>query len=138
MSTVQPHHLAVRVYWEDTDAGGIVYHASHIRFLERGRTEYLRALGLDQSALMAADNGKALLFVVRRMELDYLRPARLDDMLTVTTRLADLGAAKLVLEQALLRGDETILTGVVTVAAVGGDGRAMRIPPLVRARFSPR
>ncbi len=129
------HQFPIRVYYEDTDAGGIVYHASHVRFLERGRTEFLRSIGLDQSVLMAADHGKALLFVVRRMELDYLKPAKLDDILTVTTQLKDVGAARFVLEQALLRGSETILTGLVTVASIGGNGRPTRIPPDVRQLF---
>jgi acyl-CoA thioester hydrolase len=129
------HAFAIRVYYEDTDAGGIVYHGSHVRFLERGRTEYLRSLGIDQSVLMAADHGTALMFVVRRMELDYLKPARLDDLLKVTTALRELGGARLVLAQALLRGEETILQGVVTVACIGADGRPMRIPADIRARF---
>ena len=130
-----PHTLSVRVYYEDTDAGGIAYHASHVRFLERGRTEYLRSIGLDQSVLMSADHGKALLFVVRRMELDYLKPAKLDEILTVTTLLREIGGAKLVLEQAILRGSETLLTAVVTAASIGSNGKPMRIPPAVRQLF---
>jgi acyl-CoA thioester hydrolase len=133
---VKPHTFPIRVYYEDTDAGGIVYHASHVRFLERGRTEFLRSLGLDQSALMAADDGKALLFVVRRMEIDYLKPARLDDILTVSTRLLQMGAATLVLEQTLSRGEEMLLTGLITVASIGGTGRPIRVPPAVRQKFT--
>jgi acyl-CoA thioester hydrolase len=129
------HTFPIRVYYEDTDAGGIVYHASHVRFLERGRTEYLRSLGIDQSVLMAADQGKALLFVVRRMELDYLKPARLDDMLTVTTKPIELTGVRLVLDQTLERNHDLILKARVIVAAIGNDGRPTRMPADIKARL---
>ncbi len=135
VQTYLAHSFDIRVYYEDTDAGGIVYHGSHVRFLERGRTEFLRSIGLDQSVLMSADRGKPLLFVVRRMELDYIKPARLDDLLTVTTELKELGGARLVLEQRLMRDIDMILTGRVTVAAISSDGRPMRIPSDIRKRF---
>ena len=135
VQTYPAHSFDIRVYYEDTDAGGIVYHGSHVRFLERGRTEFLRSIGLDQSVLMSADRGKPLLFVVRRMELDYIKPARLDDLLTVTTELKELGGARLVLEQRLMRDIDMILTGRVTVAAISSDGRPMRIPSDIRKRF---
>lgn len=130
-----PHAFPIRVYYEDTDAGGIVYHASHVRFLERGRTEYLRSLGIDQSVLMAADQGKAIMFVVRRMELDYLKPARLDDVLTVTTQAIDCTGVRLVLDQTLRRTDDVILTARVVVATIGSDGRPTRTPSDIRALF---
>lgn len=135
VQTYPTHSFDIRVYYEDTDAGGIVYHGSHVRFLERGRTEFLRSIGLDQSVLMSADRGKPLLFVVRRMELDYMKPARLDDLLTVTTELKELGGARLVLEQRLMRDIDMILTGRVTVAAISSDGRPMRILSDIRKRF---
>ncbi|MDR3495246.1 MAG: tol-pal system-associated acyl-CoA thioesterase [Ancalomicrobiaceae bacterium] len=126
------HTLAVRVYYEDTDAGGIVYHGSHVRFLERGRTEYLRALGIDQSTMLATAPEDRLLFVVRRLELDYLKPARLDDLLTVVTRPKDIGAARLHIEQSILRGEEVLSIALVTVVAIGADGRPRRIGPELR------
>lgn len=118
--------LPVRVYYEDTDAGGIVYHASHVRFFERGRTEFLRALGVSQSDLAA--EGPGLLFAVRRMEVDYLKAARLDDLLEVTTSICGFGGARMTMKQVLTRGDDTIATAVVTIVGITRDGRARRIP----------
>jgi acyl-CoA thioester hydrolase len=125
-----PHTHPVRVYWEDTDAGGIVYHASHVRFFERGRTEFLRALGVSQSAL------PDLFFTVRRMEVDYLRPARLDDLLAVETRVQALTGARLTLRQTLVRDGETVADAVVTIVAIGGAGRPKRIPETLLALFA--
>lgn len=122
----------IRVYWEDTDAGGIVYHASHVRFFERGRTEYLRALDLTQSTLQAE---RGIVFAVRRMEVDYLRAAKLDDLLEVTTRVSEIGGARVVMSQELKRGEEVIATAVVTVVCIGRDGRAHRVPGDLRAAF---
>lgn len=130
------HSFPVRVYYEDTDAGGIMYHASHVRFMERGRTEFLRDLGIHHSALMDCDASAAILFIVRRMEIDYLKPARLDDLLTVTTELVELGAASLKLAQTLLRGEDAICRGLLTIATIGPDGRPKRLPPDLRAKFA--
>lgn len=127
------HAIPVRVYWEDTDAGGIVYHASHIRFFERGRTEYLRALGVSQSDLAAGE--APLFFAVRRMETDYLKPARLDDLLEVTTATREIGGARMTLDQVLTRGADIVARAVVTVVAMGADGRPHRIPAALRALF---
>lgn len=125
--------IQIRIYWEDTDAGGIVYHASHVRFFERGRTEFLRALGLSQTDLAA--EGPGLLFAVRRMEIDYLKASRLDDLLSVTTRVCSIGGARLTLKQVLARGDEEIATAVVTVVGITREGRARRIPDDLRRMF---
>jgi acyl-CoA thioester hydrolase len=125
--------ITVRVYWEDTDAGGIVYHASHVRFFERGRTEYLRALGISQSEMAASE--RPLLFAVRRMEIDYLKASRLDDLLEVTTSTREIGGARMVLDQVLKRGDETIATAVVTVVCIDRDGRPHRVPTDLRGLF---
>jgi acyl-CoA thioester hydrolase len=130
---VTSHSHPVRIYWEDTDAGGIVYHASHIRFFERGRTEFLRALGIQQSATSDRSAHGALLFAVRRMEVDYLKPAYLDDLLTVETATNEIGGSRLVLDQSLTRNGEMIATAKVTVVAIGGDGRPKRIPADLRA-----
>jgi acyl-CoA thioester hydrolase len=130
-----PARLEVRVYWEDTDAGGIVYHASHIRFFERGRTEMLRSLGLSQSATADRSHPDALLFTVRRLEVDYLRPALLDDLLTVETRVREFGGSRLLLDQRLVRRGELVASALVTVVAIGGNGRPKRIPPELRALF---
>jgi acyl-CoA thioester hydrolase len=127
------HELTVRVYYEDTDFGGVVYHANFLRFMERGRTEYIRARGITQSA-MHDDAGEPLVFVVRHMEIDFQRPARMDDLLTVETRIAKRGGASVVMAQRVLRDENVLVTAAVTVVLVGG-GRARRIPAELAARM---
>ena len=125
----------VRVYWEDTDAGGVVYYANYLKFLERARTEWLSALGLEQDRL-ARDAG--VLFVVRRVEADYLRPARFNDRLLVRSRMAELGRASLVMEQEVLRGSERLFSARVQAACVEPSGfRPARIPGFVTERMHP-
>ena len=119
----------VRVYYEDTDAGGVVYYANYLRFLERARTEWLRSLGFEQDALMA-DSG--VVFAVRRVEVDYLKPARLDDALAVHARIAERGRASLVFEQEIRRGPEVLCRGVVKVACLEAARlRPAPIPPAI-------
>ena len=122
------NRLTVRVYFEDTDFSGFCYHGSYVRFLERGRTELVRAMGISQAELHAREG---FAFVVRRMTLDYLKPARMDDELEVVTRLAELRGASMILTQEIARQGEVLLTADVTVAATRG-GRATRIPQAVR------
>lgn len=124
------HTHPLRVYFEDTDAGGIVYHANYLKFCERARSEWVRGLGIDQRALKAT---LGLIIVVRRMEVDFLRPALYDDALTVTTRLRTLGGARIELDQAVQRGPDTLFTAAVTLVCVGPDGRAARLPDDLRA-----
>ena len=97
MSSSLPHRLSVRVYYEDTDFSGVVYHASYLRFLERGRTETLREKGIDQAALYGTGGKEALSFAVRSMTIEWLRPARMDDLLTIETRIAAVKAPRLIL-----------------------------------------
>lgn len=130
-----PHRMTIRVYYEDTDFSGVVYHANYLRFLERGRTELLRATGIDQSMLHAAGQGFA--FVVRRMVIDYLRPARMDDVIEVETKSREVRGASLRLSQRILRDGELLVTAEVQVAAVAG-ARPVRIPDGLRARLTPR
>lgn len=117
VDAVREFRWPVRVYWEDTDAGGVVYHARYLHFLERARTEWLRSVGLGQQALR---DQHGVVFVVHRMEIAFDAPARLDDELTVTLRLAVLRSASLVVEQALLRGAESppLLQATVRIACV--------------------
>jgi len=124
----------VRVYFEDTDAGGIAYHATYLRWMERGRTELLRARGYDQSDRLHGP--EAVAFVVRRMTIDYLLPARLDDVLTVATRPTELRAATVALSQEVRRGDDLLVSATVLVAAIR-DGRAVRIPDEFRRALEP-
>jgi acyl-CoA thioester hydrolase len=122
--------LPVRVYYEDTDAAGMVYYANYLKFAERARTEMLRRLGIEQQRLRAETG---LSFVVRRCNAEYLLPARLDDDLVVATRLVGLGAATLDLDQELRREDETLVRLALQIAAIGRKGRPQRLPPGFRA-----
>lgn len=128
------HEFQVRVYYEDTDLAGIVYYANYLRFIERARTEWVRDLGVDQGALKR-DQG--IVFAVRRVEADYLKPARFDDLLTVTTRLLELGGARIELEQEVLRAGERLFAARVVLVCLSDAGGAVRMPPDVRAKLSP-
>jgi acyl-CoA thioester hydrolase len=128
------HILPVRVYYEDTDFSGVVYHASYLRFLERGRTDFLRLAGVDQSTLHA--EGEGLIFAVRRMTIDFLKPARMDDVLIIETRTQEVRGASLVIAQSIRRDEEMLLTADVRVAALAG-GRPARIPDGLRAILKP-
>lgn len=125
--------MSIRVYYEDTDFSGVVYHASYLRFLERGRTEILRAGGVDQSMLHS--EGRGLFFAVRRMTIDYLKPARMDDVLTVETTTTEVRGATLDVQQRILRDDEVLITATVLVAALSA-GRPVRIPDGLRQRLT--
>jgi acyl-CoA thioester hydrolase len=117
----------VRIYWEDTDAGGVVYHANYVRFMERARTEWLRAQGIDQLGLRQATG---LGFVVRDMALDFLRPARLDDELLVTLTVKERRSASMLFGQEIVRGDTTLVRATVRAACVDLDSmRPAQIPP---------
>jgi acyl-CoA thioester hydrolase len=129
MSETPTFSWPVRVYWEDTDAGGVVYYANYLKFLERARTEWLSALGLEQDRL-ASEAG--VLFVVRRVEADYLKPARFNDRLSVDCTLKELGRASLVMQQVVRRADERLLAALVRVACVDGQTfRPAKIPAFV-------
>ena len=119
------HSLAVRVYYEDTDLAGIVYYANYLKFIERGRSEWLRALGVDQLRLKA-DSGHV--FAVRRIEADYLRPARFDDLLAVETTLDQMTAARIVVSQTVRREGDPLFTARVTLACLDAQGRPVRLP----------
>jgi acyl-CoA thioester hydrolase len=124
------HDIRLRVYYEDTDASGIVYHANYLKFAERGRTEMMRALGFAHSGI-AAETG--IVFAVRQASIDFRRPALLDDLLNVETRIVEIGGARLRLDQRICR-DGTVLAALdLVVACVGPDGRPRRIPPALRA-----
>jgi len=123
------HVLAVRVYYEDTDAGGIVYYANYLKYAERARTEMLRLAGVDQARL-ASEAG--VVFAVRRCTADYRRPARLDDALTVETRLGATGAARIALVQSVRRGPETLVDLDVELACLDRGLRPVRLPAAVR------
>jgi len=127
------HLQPVRVYYEDTDFSGIVYHASYLRFMERGRTELLRAVEVAQSDLHADMNGLA--FVVRKMMIDFRGGAVMDDVLAIVTWPKEMRGASMTLAQEVRRGDEVLVAADVMVAAVRG-GRAVRIPDELRAALT--
>ena len=134
MSDAADFQLPVRVYWEDTDAGGVVYHAQYLAFMERARSEWLRGLGFGQESLREAN----LCFVVRAMSVDFRKPARLDDLLAVSVHLAQCRGASLVIAQQVRRGDELLVAAEVRVAAVSADRfRPLPIPEAVLARLNP-
>jgi acyl-CoA thioester hydrolase len=125
------HRHEVRVYYEDTDFSGAVYHAAYLHFFERGRTEFLRAQGIHHSEL--ARDGIA--FAVRSMEIDFARAARIDDLLVIDTAVIEISGARLTLDQSIERGDELMARAKVVVVAVK-DGRASRLPAALLAALS--
>jgi acyl-CoA thioester hydrolase len=125
------HYLAVRVYYEDTDFTGIVYHASYLRFMERGRTNMLRLAGAEHRAHFEEADGQGIGFVVRSMAIDFLKPARMDDILAVITEPEEVKGASMMLRQRVARGDDLLVDAHVRVACVSG-GRARPIPRSVR------
>ena len=128
------HLMPVRVYWEDTDAGAIVYYANYLKFTERARSDMLRLLGIDQRAMIEQESGA--MFAVRDVTASYLAPARLDDDLSVETRLIEMKGATLSLSQNVMRQDETLVRTQIRAAFIGLDGRPRRIPALVRDRLA--
>lgn len=128
------HVMPVRVYYEDTDFSGVVYHANYLRFMERGRTNYLRLLGAAHGLEMARAQGESpgFAFVVRSMRIEFLKPARMDDMLAVVTVPMEVRGASMRLRQRVMRNDEILIEAEVRVACVSG-GRAQPIPKALRA-----
>lgn len=133
--TATGHRLVQRVYYEDTDFSGVVYHARYLHFLERGRTDFLRLLGYEQGALMGIDEGEGLAFVVHRMEIDFRRPARMDDLLAIETRSLKAGGAKLVLAQTITREATPLIEAKVVIAVVNARGRPRRLPAGLAQKF---
>ena len=127
------HVLTVRVYYEDTDFTGVVYHASYLRFMERGRTNHLRLLGADHRALFEETESEVpgFAFVVRAMNVEFLKPARMDDVLDIITEPDEVKGASITLGQRIVRGGEVLVEASVRVACVAG-GKAQRIPKPLR------
>lgn len=129
--TATGHELRQRVYFEDTDFSGLVYHARYLHFFERGRSDYMRLLGVLHSELAAAD----LVFAVKTMALDFKNPARIDDILTIATEPEVIGGARIRLRQAIRRGETLLVTAAVEVVLVNAGGKPQRLPLAVRAAF---
>lgn len=128
------HEFALRVYYEDTDLAGIVYYANYLKFIERARSEWVRSLGIDQGRLKGEEG---IVFAVRRIEADYLRPARFDDELIVVTRMHGVSGARIVLEQEVLRAGERLFSAVVTLVCLTDTGSPARIPAEIRRKMEP-
>ena len=127
------HVLPVRVYFEDTDFSGLVYHATYLRWCERGRSDFLRLMGNDHQALIAGGAGKEpAAFVVRRMRIEYLKPARIDEVLEVTTRAKELTAATLTLDQRVSRAGVDLFTAEVMVVLISASGKPLRLTSALR------
>ena len=132
--STRAHHHPIRVYYEDTDAGGIVYYANYLKFAERARTEMLREAGFHHTAMMEGDG---IMLAVRRVSAEYFRPAKLDDALDVSTSVTGLGAATIDLDQSIRRESQELCRVHVTSACVGRDGRPVRLPADLRAVLNP-
>ncbi len=126
------HRFPIRVYYEDTDLAGIVYYANYLKFIERARSEWVRELGIDQVQMKA----EGTVFAVRRVEADYLAPARFDDELVVETTMGQSSGVRLVVNQKVLRVDEVLFSAIVTIICMNAAGSVVRLPAIIR-RLSP-
>jgi acyl-CoA thioester hydrolase len=135
----QLHRFPVRIYYEDTDLSGIVYHANYLRYMERARSDWIRQLGMDQRAFI--EDAQSTFFVIRNIQMDFVAPARLDDILIVESTVLEMGGASSRLRQTIVRVQETdeqtrLTDAVVRVAFVGGDGKPKRLPKELQSRMS--
>jgi len=127
------HRLTLRVYYEDTDLAGIVYYANYLKYIERGRTEYVREAGIDQVRLKA---NEGIVFAVRRIEADYIAPAKFDDLLDVVTQVKSLTGARIIMRQVIERAGEVVFEALVTLVALSENGRPARLPAEIRQTLS--
>ena len=128
----ETHVLPIRVYFEDTDCAGVVYHANFLKFCERARSDFIRLLGIDAKSLADPEHGEPTAFVVRRVEIDYLKPGHMDDLLEIVTSCAEIGSASLVLQQDVRRDGAPLVRARVTVVLVSRAGKPQRLGALVR------
>jgi acyl-CoA thioester hydrolase len=128
----ETHVLPIRVYFEDTDCAGVVYHANFLKFCERARSDFIRLLGIEHQGLANPAQGEPAVFVVRRVEIDYLKPGRFDDVLEVVTSCAEIGNASLKLAQDVRRDGTLIARALVSVVLVSRSGKPQRLGALVR------
>lgn len=132
------HRLVARVYFADTDFSGVVYHARYLEFLERGRSDYLRLSGIHHTELLDGRHGERIVWVLRRMEIDFRMPARIDDILTIDTRTEKISGARIFMAQQIRRGEEVLIDAKVEAAIIGEIGRPKRFPKEWIERFLPR
>ncbi len=131
------HRLMARVYFADTDFTGVVYHARYLEFLERGRSDFLRLAGVHHTELADGKHGETLAWVVRRMEIDFRQPARIDDIVTVETRTEKISGARIFMAQRLLRGEDVLVEAKVEAAIIGASGKPRRFPKEWVKAFAP-
>jgi acyl-CoA thioester hydrolase len=129
------HILPLRIYYEDTDLSGVVYHANYLRFMERGRSEYFRSAGIEKLAML--DHEEPWAWTLRKVELDYHRPARVDDLIEVHTRCVGLTGARMCADQRIYAAGELLVRGAVEACIISLKGRPRRIPPEMRAVLAP-
>lgn len=129
------HVLPVRVYYEDTDFTGIVYHGAYVRFFERARSDFLRLIGIHHREMAEGTHGVSLAFAVKTMTLDFQKPARIDDVLEVHTSLAEYKGARIRLDQLIYRGEELLISAAVTVAIITSQGRPTRLPQVLSEKL---
>jgi len=122
------HRLMARVYYADTDFSGVVYHGRYLEFFERGRSDFLRLAGVHHTELADGKHGEKIVWVVRRMEIDFRASAKIDDILTIETRTQDISGARITMAQQLKRGDEVLVEAKVEAAIIGENGRPRRFP----------
>ena len=129
------HILPLRVYYEDTDAGGIVYYANYMKYMERGRSDMLRNLGINQNEMLKFQTTDDVKFVVVRSEIDYIAPAKLDDEITVHTKLSKIGGASLIMAQEIRRAGIILAKGIIKAAVLDGEGKLARLPKKIRKKL---
>lgn len=132
------HRIMARVYYADTDFSGVVYHARYLEFLERGRSDFLRLAGVHHTELADGIHGERIVWVVRRMEIDFRGPARIDDILTVDTRTEKISGARIWMAQQLKRGEDVLVEARVEAAIIGESGRPRRFPKEWIEAFLPK
>lgn len=134
--TGDQHILPIRVYFEDTDFSGLVYHANYLKFFERGRSDFVRLLGVQHNQLLSPENGEdSAVFVVRSIEIDYLAPASIDDLLLVSTKIAKVGAASVTLDQTVRRDDKILVTALVKIVLISKEGKPQRLGEKIKKAF---
>ena len=136
--TPSGHRIMARVYFADTDFSGVVYHARYLEFLERGRSDYLRLTGIHHTELADGRHGERIVWVVRRIEIDFRAPARIDDILTVDTRTQAISGARIFMAQRISRGEDLLIEAKVEAAIIGETGRPKRFPKEWIDRFMPK
>ena len=131
------HRLLARVYYADTDFSGVVYHARYLEFLERGRSDYLRLAGVRHTELLEGQRGEKIVWIVRHMEIDFIKPARMDDVLTIDTRTERISGARIFMAQEIRRSGEALIAAKIEAAIIGENGRPKRFPAEWTAAFMP-